>query len=121
MHRTPMMGMKIWVGIRSTLTTCLAISMPTTHIAKDASKRMAATSIMKLGCSKLIIGPGVTPCSMSAPSSMAAGGLPGMPRFKSGIMAPPTQALLATSVDSTAVYSPLPNRSGCLDAFLAAP
>ena len=62
---------------------------------------MAATSMMKVGCSKVIMGPGVTPCSISAPSSMAAGGLPGIPRFSSGIMAPPTQALLAVSLART--------------------
>ena len=94
---------------------------PLTHMAMEASSRMAATSIMNVGCSKVIMGPGVTPCSMSAPSSMAAGGLPGMPRLSSGIWAPPTQALLAVSLASTPCISPLPNVSGCLDVFLAVP
>jgi len=52
---------------------------------------------------------------------MAAGGLPGIPRFSKGIMAPPTQALLAVSLASTPFSSPLPNVSGCLEVFLAVP
>jgi hypothetical protein len=59
-----------------------------------------------VGCSKVIMGPGVIPWSMRAPRSMAAGGLPGMPRLSRGIMAPPTQALLAVSLASTPLSSP---------------
>ena len=38
-----------------------------------------------------------------------------------GLTAALSPALLATSVERTAVISPFPKRSGCLDVFLAVP
>jgi len=52
---------------------------------------------------------------------MAAGGLPGIPRFSRVIIEPPMQALLAVSEEITPAYSPLPKFSGFFDEFLAVP
>jgi len=101
MHSTATTGMKTCGGKRSTLTTWRARTIPMTHMAMEARNRMAVTCRMKFGCSMESIGPGVTPWSMRAPSSIAAGGLPGIPRLSRGMMAPPMQELLAVSVAIT--------------------
>ena len=49
----------------------------------------------------------------------ASGGAPGIPRVTSGMMPPPTTALLAVSVATTPSMKPVPNFSGVLEARLA--
>ena len=56
-----------------------------------------------------IAGPVRTPCTSSAPRTMASGGVPGMPRTNVGIKPPPTVALLADSVAMMPSGSPSPN------------
>jgi hypothetical protein len=107
--------------MRSTFTTWRASTMPFTHIANEASTMIAASSTRKPGRSSESIGPGVRPCSISAPSSMTAGGLPGMPSVTMGMSAPPMQALLAVSAEIRPAGSPLPKRSGCFEPPLAVP
>ena len=115
------MGMNMALGTFRSLTTCFAIKIPIIHIAKEASNRMAETSTMNPGLSISSIGPGATPWSRIAPKSMAAGGLPGIPMESKGIMAPPIQALLATSEAMMPSSEPFPNFSGVLEDFFAEP
>ena len=57
---------------------------------------------------------------MNALSRMAVMLSPGMPSVSSGTRVGPFTALLAASAAATPSSSPLPKRSGCLDAFFAA-
>ncbi len=57
-------------------------------------------------------GPGWMPWITSAPSRSAVTALPGMPSDSSGIMLPPTAALLADSGPATPSIAPLPKRVG---------
>ncbi len=60
-------------------------------------------------------GPGCTPWMMSAPSSSAVTGFPGMPSDSTGMMLPATAALFADSGPATPSTAPLPKRSGCFE------
>ena len=62
-------------------------------------------------------GPALKPWIMKAPSNMAVGPSPGMPRASSGIMAPPMEALLEVSEATTPSMMPVPNFSGYFEAF----
>src|SRR4030042_3237781 len=120
-QRTKTTGIKMGGGIRRTFTHCVARKSALMNIAKEARQRMAVISVMKWGCSMEIMGPGVTLWIIRAPRSMAAGGLPGIPRVNKGMIAPTIQALLPVSHEMTPAYSPFPKFSGCFDAFLAPP
>ena len=47
--------------------------------------------------------------------------LPGMPRVRSGIMAPPVEALMAELVEFRPSQEPLPNSSGFLETCRSTP
>ena len=63
--------------------------------------------------------PGTNPCRVSAPNITAALAEPGIPKANSGISEPPTMELFAHSDAITPSGMPVPNFSGCLEAFLA--
>ena len=66
--------------------------------------RLKVTSRLRVS----IAGPGVSPWIRKAPSRIAIGGLPGIPKASVGIRAPPLAALLAVSGAMTPRTSPLP-------------
>ncbi len=66
------------------------------------------------------VGPGRKPCIMNAPSNKAVTLSPGIPSVSRGTIVGPLTALLAASAAATPSISPLPNLSGCFDAFFAA-
>ena len=64
-------------------------------------------------------GPGRYPCIQNAASSTAAGALPGMASESTGMIAPPTAALLPASEETTPSMQPFPHRSGVLETFFS--
>ena len=60
-------------------------------------------------------GPGCRPWTTSAPSRMAVAGENGMPRDKSGTIAPAVAPLLAASGPATPSIMPVPNFSGVFE------
>src|SRR5256886_8664183 len=73
----------------------------------------------KSGCSLKSIGPGCRPQMIRPPNMTAAVGDPGIPSVIIGSMAATPAACAAVSGATTPSISPLPKRSGCLEARLA--
>lgn len=96
-HRTATIGMSRPFGTSIILVTGLAIRTPTTHSITEPRMRRIAISYVNVGLVEVSIGPGRIPCSCSALSITAAGGLPGSARHSIGINAPPIAALFAVS------------------------
>jgi hypothetical protein len=80
------------------------MTFPTYMLATTPQKR-SGRWVMKSG-------PGWMPWMTSAPRRSAVTALPGMPSDSSGIMLPPTAALLADSGPATPSIAPLPKREG---------
>jgi hypothetical protein len=59
------------------------------------------------------------PMEIKAPIMMAVVALPGIPRARRGIIAPPVAALLAVSGAATPSIMPVPNFSGCFENLTA--
>ena len=111
-HSAKTTGIRIVREIWSTLTSGRTSARPRTVIAIVESRKIAVTVAMKSGCSIGSSGPGRMPWSHMAASSTAAGALPGTASVSTGMIAPPTHALLAVSAAMSPSCEPRPNSSG---------
>jgi len=87
-------------------------------------KKLAISIKIKIAYIRLpwvskISGPGIMPCIINPPKTIAVVVSPGIPKVNRGIIAPPIVALFAVSDATRPLISPLPNFSGVLDCDFA--
>ena len=106
-------------GSNATFATWLTV-LSSTNVATTLAIAIIHTKLKVMGSSVLsMLGPGRSPCMISAPIRIEVPTLPGMPRVNVGISAPPRSALLAASGASRPRTSPCPNCELSLTLCLA--
>ena len=123
-YQSPILLPLIHAPIRTNSTTAGTIRWPLINVARAicfaptissaapitlATIRVATIEKVMSSFEVSISGPGVIPWIRKAPSRIAIGALPGMPKATVGTSAPPFMALLAVSGAITPRTSPLPN------------